>query len=135
LAQPLIDSQKSDDCLVGGYIPGRHGVEQLVVGEKRVGEFYFIDCVKNGFVPATRQRVFELLQGKEIERCPFANLPEKKGPYKMDRDKMKKVRWVQPRLVAKIAFNERTQSGHLRHSKFLRLRDAADVHRKARIIP
>ena len=50
----------------------------------------------------------------------------------MDREKMKKVRWVQPRMIAEIAFNERTQSGHLRHSKFLRLRDPAEVHRKAR---
>jgi ATP-dependent DNA ligase len=102
----------------------------IFVGEKRDGDFYFIDSVKNGFVPATRQRVSKLLKGKETDRCPFANLPEKKGAYKMDWEKMKKVRWVQPRIVAEIAFNERTQSGHLRHSKFLRLRDSADVRRK-----
>jgi DNA ligase D-like protein (predicted ligase) len=130
-----LKTQKSDDFLVGGYIRGRYGVEQLVVGEKRDGDFYFIDSVKNGFVSATRQRVFKVLQGKETERCPFANLPEKKGTYKMDREKMKKVRWVQPRMIAEIAFNERTQSGHLRHSKFLRLRDPAELHRKARTTP
>ena len=130
-----LKTQKSDDFLVGGYIPGPYGVEQLVVGEKRDGDFYFIDSVKNGFVPATRQRVYGILKGKATERCPFGNLPEKKGAYKMDREKMRKVRWVQPRMVAEIAFNERTQSGHLRHSKFLRLRDPADLHRKARTTP
>jgi bifunctional non-homologous end joining protein LigD len=78
-----LKTQKSDDFLVGGYIPGRYGVEQLVVGEKRDGDFYFIDSVKNGFVPATRQRVYGVLQGKETERCPFANLPEKKGARRM----------------------------------------------------
>jgi ATP-dependent DNA ligase len=51
---------------------------------------------------------------------------EERG-YKMDRDKMKKVRWVRPRIVAEIAFNEQTESGHLRHSKFLRLHDPADL--------
>jgi len=125
-------TQRSDDFLVGGYIPGQHGIEQLVVGEKRDGELYFVDSVKNGFVAATRRRAFDAIKGKEIEKCPFVNLPEKKGTYKMDRDKMKKVRWVQPRIVAEIAFNEQTESGHLRHSRFLRLRDRVDVRRKAR---
>jgi ATP-dependent DNA ligase len=96
---------------------------------------HFIDSVKNGFVPATRQRIFGHLTGKEIEKCPFLNLPEKKGAYKMDREKMKKVRWVQPQMVAEIAYNEGTQLGHLRHSKFVRLRDPADVRRKSRITP
>jgi bifunctional non-homologous end joining protein LigD len=45
-----LKTQKSEDYLVGGYIPGRYGVEQLVVGEKRDAHFYFIDSVKNGFV-------------------------------------------------------------------------------------
>jgi bifunctional non-homologous end joining protein LigD len=125
-------TQRSDDFLVGGYIPGQHGVDQLVIGEMRDGDFYYVDSVKNGFVPVTRQRVLGAVDGKEIEKCPFVNLPEKKSTYKMDREKMKKVRWVQPRVIAEIAFNERTQAGHLRHSKFLRLRERADVRAKAK---
>jgi DNA ligase D-like protein (predicted ligase) len=120
-------TQKSDDFLVGGYIPGRCGVEQLVVGEKRDSDFFFVDSVKNGFVPSTRQRVFDAIKGKEIRKCPFVNLPEKKGAHRMDREKMATVRWMQPQIVAEIAFNERTNAGHLRHAKFLRLRDPADV--------
>ena len=49
----------------------------------------------------------------------------------MDREKMATVRCLSPRIVAKIAFNERTQAGHLRHSKFLRLRDREDVRTKS----
>jgi ATP-dependent DNA ligase len=124
-------TQKSDDFLVGGYIPGRYGVEQLVIGESRGGDFYFVDSVKNGFVPSTRQRVFEAIKGKEMNKCPFVNLPEEKGRYRMDREKMATVRWLQPRIVAEIAFNERTPGEHLRHSKFLRLRDPADVRTRA----
>jgi bifunctional non-homologous end joining protein LigD len=125
-------TQRSDDFLVGGYILGRYGVEQLVVGEKRDADLHFVDSVKNGFVRSTRQKVFQAIKGKEIQKCPFANLPEKKGAHRMDREKMATVHWLQPRIVAEIAFNERTQAGHLRHSKFLRLRERADVRTHAR---
>ena len=120
-------TQRSDDFLIGGYIPGSHGIDQLIIGEKRDGDFYFVESVKNGFVPSTRQRVFEAIKGEEIKRCPFVNLPEKKGARRMDREKMARVRWMQPRIVAEIAFNERTPGGHLRHAKFLRIRERTDL--------
>jgi hypothetical protein len=60
------------------------------------------------------------------------NVPDKKGAHRMDREKMETVRWLRPRIIAEIAFNEQTQVGHLRHSKFLRLRDDADVRTKDR---
>jgi DNA ligase D-like protein (predicted ligase) len=120
-------TQRSDDFLVGGYIPGQFGIEQLVVGEKRDGDFFFVDSVKNGFVPTTRQKVFDAIKGKEIQKCPFVNLPEKKGAHRMDWEKMATVRWMRPHIVAEIAFNERTNAGHLRHSKFLRLREGANL--------
>ena len=50
----------------------------------------------------------------------------------LNREKMATVRWMQPRIVAEIAFNERTQAGHLRHSRFLRLREHEDVRKKAK---
>jgi bifunctional non-homologous end joining protein LigD len=125
-------TQRSDDFLVGGYIPGRYGVEQLVVGKNRDGHLCFVESVKNGFVPSTRQKVFDAIKGNEIKKCPFVNLPEKKGAHRMDREKMATVRWAQPRMVVEVAFNERTPGGHLRHSKFLRLREFADVREKSR---
>ena len=85
--------------------------------------------MKNGFVPATRARVFNAVKGRQTEQCPFVNLPEKKGAYPMDRDKMKTVRWLKPKIVCEEAFNERTAQGHLRHSKFVRLRDPADLRK------
>jgi ATP-dependent DNA ligase len=48
----------------------------------------------------------------------------------MDRDKMKKVRWVKPARLAEIAFNEITPSGHLRHARFVRLRERQDIRSK-----
>ena len=55
-------TQRSEDFLIGGYIPGRNGVDELVVGEKRGGDFYFVESLKNGFVPATRGRVFDTIK-------------------------------------------------------------------------
>lgn len=97
------------------------------MGEMRDGEFYFVESVKNGFVPASRRTVYEAIKAHEIDQCPFGNLPEKKGTNKMDSEKMQKVRWVKPRVACEIAFNERTVLGHLCHAKFLRLREQSDL--------
>ena len=105
------------------------------LAKTRDGDFYFIASVKNGFVPAARQKVFDAIKGQEIKQYPFVNLPDKKGQHRMDRDKMAKVRWVRPRIIAEIAFNERTPVGRLRHSKFLRLRNRADIRTKALSTP
>jgi ATP-dependent DNA ligase len=39
---------------------------------------------------------------------------------------MKNCVWLKPRLVAQIEFTEWTPDGHLRHSKFVGLRDDKD---------
>jgi ATP-dependent DNA ligase len=45
----------------------------------------------------------------------------------MDREKMRKVRWVKPKIRCEVAFNEWTENGHLRHSRFVRLREKWDT--------
>jgi bifunctional non-homologous end joining protein LigD len=123
--------QRSEDFIVGGFIPGAHGVDQLVVGVRKDGELHFVDSVKNGFVPTTRRKVQEAIEKLIVADCPFVNLPEKKRPHAMDREKMRTVKWVKPKVLAEIAFNEWTPSAHLRHSKFLRLREPRDLRRRA----
>ena len=39
---------------------------------------------------------------------------------------MKNCRWLKPELVAQIESTEGTPEGHLRHSKFVGLRDDKD---------
>jgi bifunctional non-homologous end joining protein LigD len=116
---------------VGGFIPGANGVDQLVVGVRKKGQFYFVDSVKNGFVPTTRRKVREAIEKLVVPECPFVNLPEKKRPHAMDREKMRTVKWLKPKVIAEIAFNEWTPSAHLRHSKFLRLREPRDLRKRA----
>ena len=42
-------------------------------------------------------------------------------------DDMSKCRWLEPRLVAAIEFAEWTSANHLRHAKFIALRDDKDA--------
>jgi bifunctional non-homologous end joining protein LigD len=47
---------------------------------------------------------------------------------------MREMRWLKPRLVAQIEFTEWTKANHLRHSKFIAMRDdkkPREVHREA----
>lgn len=125
--------KQSDEFVVGGYIPKGKAVDQLIVGKYRGKELIFVASTDDGFVPATRRQVFEAVKRLETDACPFANLPEKRSSRRspMDKEKMSKARWVKPRVVAEIAFNEWTPDGHLRHAEFKTLRDdkrPSDVH-------
>jgi DNA ligase D-like protein (predicted ligase) len=125
-------TQQSADFVIGGYIPGTQGLDELLVGRVEGERLLFVESVKNGFVPATRATVFAAISDETTEECPFSNLPEKKGTHGVDREKMKKVRWVRPSVLVEIAFNEMTTAGHLRHSKFVRLREEHDTRRRAK---
>jgi DNA ligase D-like protein (predicted ligase) len=122
-----IKLQRSEDFLIGGYIPGAHGVDQLVVGIQKEDRFLYVESVKNGFVPTARRLVQDAIERLHIQECPFDNLPEKKARFAMDREKMRKVRWVKPKIRCEVAFNEWTENGHLRHSRFVRLRAKWDT--------
>ena len=72
----------------------------------------------------------------QIKTCPFSNLPPReKGRWGqgLTADKMVECRWLKPLLVAQIEYADYTDVNHLRHSKFIALRDdkpAKDVTRE-----
>jgi len=83
--------------------------------------------VRNGFVSQVRREVYREFKRLEIDTCPFANLPEKKRTmWALTKEEMKNCRWLKPELVAQIEFAEWTPDGHLRHSKFIGLREDKD---------
>jgi ATP-dependent DNA ligase len=70
--------------------------------------------------------VFRRFKGLETETCPFANLPEGKGGRwgeGLTAEKMQECRWLKPALVGEFEFVDSTPDGHLRHSRFIGLRD------------
>lgn len=59
------------------------------------------------------------------------NLPEPQNARRgeaITADVMKKIQWLQPTLVAQIEFTEWTKGHHLRHSRFVALREDKKSH-------
>jgi DNA ligase D-like protein (predicted ligase) len=118
------------ELVIGGFTPGPHGLDSIIVGYFRGDDLVYVARTRNGFVPASRRRVFDKLRPLLTSKCPFLNLPE---TYKarwgeaLTAEKMKKCVWVRPELVAQIEFLEWTDGEHLRHSKFAGLRDDKDA--------
>jgi DNA ligase D-like protein (predicted ligase) len=120
---------RGQELVIGGYIPGPHGLDSIIVGYYKGKELIYVARVRNGFVPASRRQMFEKLRFHVIPECPFVNLPEKHSSRwgeGLTAEDMKKCVWVRPKLVAQIEFLEWTESDHLRHSKFVRLREDKD---------
>jgi len=117
------------EFVIGGYTPGLHGLDAIIVGYYRGKELVYVARARNGFVPASRRQLFEKLKPLMISKCPFVNLPEKKQSrwgQGLTAEEMKKCIWVKSKLVAQIEFLEWTDGEHLRHTKFVGLREDKD---------
>lgn len=117
---------RGQEFVIGGFTPGPHGLDSIIVGYYQGEDLVYVARTRNGFVPATRRRVFEKLKPLITDKCPFVNLPETGRPRWgeiLDAEKMKKCVWVRPELIAVIEFLEWTEGDRLRHSKFVALRD------------
>jgi bifunctional non-homologous end joining protein LigD len=128
---------RGQEFVVGGYFPGPHGIDSLIVGYYEADKLMYVARTRNGFVPASRRQVFSKLKHLVTPTCPFVNLPETRRSRfgeELNAEKMKKAVWLKPDVVAQIEFLEWTEGNRLRHSKFIGLRDdkkAQDVTREA----
>ena len=117
---------RGQEFVIGGYTIGANPFDALIVGYYQDGNLMYAARTRNGFTPATRQKLFDKFKGLEIAECPFSNLPEKKSGRRgagLTAATMKDCHWLKPMLVAQIEFVEWTGENHLRHSKFIGLRD------------
>ena len=123
------------EFVIGGYKPGTYRFDSLLVGVYRDGQLHFVARVKNGFVPRLREEIFARFKKLELPRCPFVNLPEKKGVRRgeaLTTEKMKEYRWLKPKLVCQVSFVEWTDAGNLRHANFVAMRDDRDAREVVR---
>jgi ATP-dependent DNA ligase len=119
---------RGQEFVIGGYTPD-HPFDALIVGYYEGEKLYYVGKVRNGFVPQVRREVYRKLKGLEIDTCPFANLPEKKRTmWALTKEGMENCQWLKPELVVQIEFAEWTPDNHLRHSKFVGLRNDKDPH-------
>jgi DNA ligase D-like protein (predicted ligase) len=117
---------KGQELVIAGYTPSPKNFDALVIGYYDGPNLIYAARTRNGFTPASRVELFKKLKPLEIKECPFTNLPEKKAGRwgaGLTAAKMTECRWLKPVLVGQFEFVDFTPEGHLRHSKFISLRD------------
>jgi bifunctional non-homologous end joining protein LigD len=123
--------------VIGGYTPGGRNFDALIFGHYEGERLVYVARTRNGFTPALRAQLYERFRKLEIGECPFANLPEARSGrwgQGLTADKMKQCRWLRPTLVGQFEFVEWTPDGHLRHSRFIALRDDKNAREVGRDI-
>ena len=114
------------EFVIGGYsrssVKGRP-FSSLLLGTFQDGAFNYAGKVGTGFGEADSGELAKRFKPLERKTSPFVVVPapERRGTV-----------WLEPRLVAEIAYTEWTRDGRLRHPSFQGLREdkrAADVHR------
>jgi DNA ligase D-like protein (predicted ligase) len=107
------------ELVIGGYTApqgSRTDFGALLVGHWDDGQLRYAGKVGTGFDHDTLRELGKRLRELERPDPPFADVhPVPRGTH-----------WVEPELVAQIAFTEWTRDGRLRHPRFLGLREDKD---------
>ncbi len=106
------------EFVVVGWTPPTHSGDRLgslVLGVHDDGELVYAGRVGTGFGRSDRAALRERLDALATDRMPLAKRPRAPG--------LGAVRWVEPELVAEVAFTEWTNDGRLRHPTFRGLRE------------
>jgi bifunctional non-homologous end joining protein LigD len=127
---------RGQEFVIGGYTIGTQTFDALIFGYYEGDRLLYVARTRSGFTPVTRQQLFKKFKGLERSNCPFANLPEERSGrwgQGLTKAKMAACRWLKPELVGQFEFLEWTADNHLRHSKFIALREdkpAREVRRE-----
>ena len=102
------------ELVIGGFTEpegSRHDFGALLVGYHSDAALRYAGKVGTGFSDSTLNRLGARLRDLETPRSPFADGPDGDGTH-----------WVEPVLVGEFGFTEWTESGLLRHPRYLGLR-------------
>ena len=108
----------SQELVIGGWTEpqgARQGFGALLVGYYEDGALRYAGKVGTGYTEKTLASLSERLRALE-----------RPDPHFVDRIREKGAHWVEPELVADIAFTEWTRDGRLRHPRFQGLRTDKD---------
>jgi bifunctional non-homologous end joining protein LigD len=116
---------QEQELVIGGFTAPKGSREDfgaLLVGHFEDGELRYAGKVGTGFDRATLRDLAARLAPLVRDSSPFADAP-----------RFHAVTWVEPELVAQVAFTEWTRDGRLRHPRYVGLRTdkpARDVVRE-----
>jgi bifunctional non-homologous end joining protein LigD len=117
---------QGQEFVIGGYTLGGKTFDALAFGYYEGKKLIYVARTRNGFTPTSRAALMKRFKGLETQECPFANLPEPRGGrwgQGFTAEKMKNCMWLKPKLVGQFEFVEWTPDNHLRHSRFMGLRE------------
>ena len=112
--------------MIGGYTPSDRNFDALIFGYYNDGKLQYVARTRNGFTPSSREQLFKKLKPLEIKRMPLrepSRGEKRQVGSRLTAVKMNDCRWLKPILVGQFEFTEWTPDNHLRHSRFVALRD------------
>ena len=119
---------QNDEFVIGGFTDperSREGIGALLVGHHVRGKLHYVGKVGTGFDDKTLRKMKEDLSAIESETSPFVDLKRKTA----------KIHWVEPKLVAQVAFGTWTRDNRLRHASFQGLREDKPAREVTRDTP
>jgi ATP-dependent DNA ligase len=96
---------RGQEFLVGGYMPGPHGVDSVILRYYEGEDLIYVARTRNGFVPASRHALYERLKPLRTPNCPFVNLPENgrsRWGEPLDAKKMENAVWWSRNIRGRI---------------------------------
>ena len=120
---------RGQEFVIGGYTRGTKTFDALIFGYYEDGRLLYAARTRSGFTPVMRAQLFRKFKGLESGVCPFVNLPEPRSGrwgQGLTKAKMAECQWLKPAIVGRFDFLEWTPDNHLRHSRFVALREDKD---------
>lgn len=111
-----VKTSQQEEFVIGGFTDSptaRRGLGAILIGYHERGEFRYAGKVGTGFSEAVNASLQERLVARERTTSPFAGRVAT-GP---------RTNWVEPEVVAQIAFTNWTRDGRLRHPVFQGIRE------------
>ena len=110
-----VSRTRGQELVIGGFTAprgSRTDLGALLVGHFEGDRLRYAGKVGTGFTRATLRELAERL----------APLVRESSPFEVEKGIPRAATWVEPELVAQVAFMEWTPDGRLRHPSFLGLR-------------
>src|SRR5690349_5678096 len=120
------------EFVIGGFTPpagARKHFGAVLVGYYDKGRLRFAGKVGTGFDGKLLSTLHKRMRAEERTDCPFTDLPSKQNGewvQGITPSMMRKMHWVNPRLVCQIKFSEWTRDLKLRQPVFVGLREDKD---------